>query len=167
MAGHIGIVNTHESISVLADIPTTILQIQSNTSLLLKILEWGVFFKGTSGSARPALVRLVRQSDQGENTYQTVTPTQVNPEIRIISSVLPMAFRSNGYSLTAIGSDEPTETDYDATIYRVNVHPQTGYHYVAPFSNEPLSGQGSAAYVGIQVTIETATDVDAFIKYEE
>jgi len=127
----------------------TVVQILAPSNQRVRVLGWGVFFDGTSATAAPVEVQLVRQSTAGVMT--TLTPVQTRP---VAESILTTAL------LTA--TSEPTTT---AVVDVMEVHPQGGYEVVFSPGNEIIvSGGGRLA---ITCMAPSAVNVRAKIRFEE
>ena len=73
MSAFIGIATTAE-IALTAATAKTIMQLVAASNHRVKLLEWGVYFDGTSTTAEPVQVRLLRQTTAG--TMSSLTPTK-------------------------------------------------------------------------------------------
>lgn len=114
----------------------------SNHRILIK--EISVSFKGTSNSAAPIKVDVVRQSDAG--TTSALTPVKGNDAD---DETLQTTAR---HTATA----EPTTGD---VLLTMEVHPQSGFFWQAPFGGEiPVKGGGR---LGVRVT--AGADVNAAV----
>lgn len=114
---------TTAEIALSTGVTKSILQIRSVANHRALIEGWSVSFDGTSGTADPVGVTLLNQTTDG-TWGTTLTPgnkkntgDQETPQIA-------------GY---ANASAEPTD---GVIIKRLNVHPQGGYEYTAPFGQE-------------------------------
>lgn len=116
----------------------------SNHRLLIK--EISVSFQGTSNTAAPILVRVLRQTTAG--TTSALTPVKTNSAD---DETLQVTAR---HTATA----EPTASDVLMTEL---VHPQTGYTWQAPFGGELVVPGGGR--LGIEVT--AAASVDAIARF--
>lgn len=167
MAGLILNFNT-PIISLGANHETTVLQIVAPERQMIKLLVVGIYYKGTSASAKPVQGRVVRQSDDGEGLWTQLFPAKANPYITITP-------RTTGFYLSTTGTDEPTEDADDPEIKRVQTHPQTGYEYVSSFALEDwlvassivdTDNKGNSR-AGVQLLAEAAVDVSVHLKMEE
>jgi hypothetical protein len=113
----------------------TIIQVVAAANHAVLIKEMSVAFAGTSNTAAPILVEVVRQTDAGTST--ALTPVK-DPDDS--AETLQSTAR---HTATA----EPTTTDVLMSEY---VHPQTGYTWQAPFGQAIKVGGGDR--VGIRVT---------------
>lgn len=143
-------VNSGE-IACVAATAKTILQIVAPTNQRVRILEWGVYFDGTSGSAEPVQVTLSRQSSAGSGS-SSVTPTKDDDSI------------GDSIQTTAIKgcTSEPTTGD---TLRHKNVHPQGGYEWNATPGQDLICGAGDR--IGIVVTAPANVNAIGFMRCEE
>lgn len=148
MADIFGVALTAE-VALAAATAKTVVQLVAPSNHRVKVVGWGVFFDGTSGSAEPVQVRLLRQSSAG--TMTALTPVQVRPVAETIQSTAQHTATS-----------EPTAGD---VIDCAEVHPQGGYEVKYPLGQEPvLAGAGK---VGIECTAPAVVNVRAKILFEE
>lgn len=91
----------------------TLLQAIAATNMPLRLVSWGVSFKGTNATAAPILVEIVRQTTAG-TAGGAATWKKTNED--------------DGHTVQATGgqtfSVEPTTTD---VLRSVEVHPQSGF----------------------------------------
>ena len=114
--------------------PKTLLQLLAAANHRVVIKEWSISFKGTSNSASPIPVRILKQTTAG--TMSALTLVKIN--------------KDDDETLQVTGqhtaSAEPTAGDVLMTVL---VHPQVGYTWQAPFGGELiLTG---AEYLGIEI----------------
>lgn len=128
----------------------TVVQLVAAANHRVKILGWGVFFDGTSTTAEPVQVRLLRQTTAG--TMTALTPTKRDNSLS--ESLLSTA----QHTATA----EPTAGDL---LEALEVHPQQGYQVLYPLGVEPIVGGGGR--VGIECTAPAGVNVRATIIFEE
>lgn len=128
----------------------TIIQVVAASNHRCVIKEWSISFQGTSNSAAPILVEVLRQSTAG--TMSSLTPVKNN------SGDDETLQTTAQHTATA----EPTAGD---VIDSVLVHPQTGYTWQAPFGSELIIVGGGR--LGIRVTAGASVDCVATIKGEE
>ena len=149
MAALIGTATTAE-VALSAATAKTVLQLVAAANHRVKILGWGVYFDGTSSTAEPVLVRLLRQTTAG--TMTSLTPVKADDSL------------AESLQTTAqhTASAEPTAGD---VLKRINVHPQSGYEYSAPAFQEDVIGGGDR--VGIECTAPATVNVVAWIRFEE
>lgn len=148
MAGLLCIAQTTE-IALTAATAKTVVQIAAPANQRLKIKRWGVFFDGTSGTAEPIQVRLLKQTSAG-------TMSSLTPVLQVAGSETPQVTAQ--HTATA----EPTAGD---VLDMAEVHPQSGYEVIIPF-DMPIEVAGGIR-VGIECTAPDAVNVRAKIVYEE
>lgn len=129
----------------------TIIQLVAPTNQRLKILQWGISFKGVTNSDAPIKVDLVEQSTAGT------------------SSALTCYREPDGGSETVQGTAREAVT-VEPTLTNVmeshEVHPQGGsFDWVAPQLNPILMAGGKR--VGIRVTAGVSISCVAYFRYEE
>ena len=128
----------------------TVIQITAAANHRVAVLGWGVFFDGTSVTAEPVQVRLLRQTTAG--TMSALTPVALDGDVALTLQT------SAQHTATA----EPSA----GTVLDVcECHPQQGYEVKYPLGQEPiLSGSGR---VGIECTAPAGVNVRAKILFEE
>lgn len=138
----------------------TVLQVVVPANHCIRVLGWGVFFDQSGTNAptnEPVVVTLSRQTTVIGGTPTAVTGVK----------------HDNGAAETlqttaAMYGGTPTEPTTTETVKRVNVHPQSGYEYVAPMGDEILvSGGASGARIAIICTAPNAVNVIPYINIEE
>lgn len=132
----------------------TILQVVAAANHRVKVLGWGVFFDGTSTTAEPVQVRLLRQTTAIGGTPTAVTPTKRDDSIA--DSVLTTAAQYGG---------SPTEPTAGDVLEVVEVHPQQGYQVLYPLGMEPIIGGGDR--LGIECTAPAGVNVRPSMILEE
>lgn len=145
-----GVVTSEGEIALVATIAKTILQITAVANHRIAILGFSVSFDGTSGSAEPVQVDLVRQTDAG--TSSAATPVKEDDSL---AETLQTTSRKNA-------TVEPTTTDI---LRRYNVHPQTGYERIYGPDEEIIVGGGDR--LGLRCTAPANVNVLAHISFEE
>lgn len=128
----------------------TVVQVVAATNHRVKILGWGVFFDGTSTTAEPVQVRLLRQTTAG--TMSALTPTKRD------DSIAETLLTTAQHTATA----EPTAGDL---LEAVEVHPQQSFMIMYPLGSEPIIGGGDR--VGIECTAPATVNVRAQVLFEE
>jgi hypothetical protein len=128
----------------------TLLQIVAPSNHRVKVVAWGIYFDGTSSTAEPILVRLLRQTTAG--TMTSLTPTKLDDSL---SETLQVTAQ---HTATA----EPTAGD---VLKRVEVHPQSGYEEHCPYGQEYIVGGGDR--IGIETTAPATANAVAWVKFEE
>lgn len=128
----------------------TVVQIIAPANIRLRVKGWSVSFDGTSTTAAPVLVRLLRQSTAGTVTSLTLTKMGMAGSETIQSTA--------GHTATA----EPTAGD---VLDAVNVHPQGGFEKVFLPGDEIIIPGGGR--LGIECTAGAAVNVLPKIWFEE
>jgi hypothetical protein len=149
MAAFIGKAQTAE-IALSAATAKTILQLVAASNHRAKLLSWGVFFDGTSATAEPVQVRLLRQTSAG--TMSALTPVKND------DSLAETLQTTAQHTATA----EPTAGD---VLEAIEVHPQGGYEKIYPLGQEPVIGGGDR--IGIECTAPASVNVRASVTFEE
>ena len=149
MAAFQGTAATAE-IALTAATAKTVIQLVAASNHPVKLLGWGVFFDGTSSTAEPVVVELLRQTTAG--TMTSLTPVKVDPG------------RDETLQTTAqhTATAEPTAGD---VLARRNVHPQSGYEVMYPFGQEMIIPGGGR--IGIRCTAPAGVNVAAEMRFEE
>ena len=137
-------------IALTAATAKTVVQLVAAANHRVKILGWGVFFDGTSTTAEPVQVRLLRQTTAG--TMSALTPTKRD------DSIADTLLTTAQHTATA----EPTAGDL---LEAIEVHPQQGYQVLYPLGVEPIIGGGDR--VGIECTAPAGVNVRATVLFEE
>jgi hypothetical protein len=127
----------------------TVLQLAAPLNQRVKVTGWGVFFDGTSVTAEPVQVRLLRQSSAG--TMSGVTPAGINIFTETIQS-----------SALFNASVEPVAAD---VLDVIEVHPQSGYEVKFPLGCEVIIPGGGR--LGIECTSPSVVNVRAKLFFEE
>ncbi|MFH0943738.1 MAG: hypothetical protein V2A76_00955 [Planctomycetota bacterium] len=122
------------------------LQLVAAANHRVKVFEWSVAFKGVSSTASPILVQLIRQTTAG--TMSAATPVKLN------------SGDDESLQTTAqkTATAEPTGSE---VIDSIEVHPQAGYTWQAPFGAELCVKGGER--LGLVVT--AAADVNCNCKF--
>jgi hypothetical protein len=137
-------------IALTAATAKTVIQITAAANHRVAVLGWGVFFDGTSVTAEPVQVRLLRQTTAG--TMTSLTPVALDGDVALTLQTTAQ------HTATA----EPTAGN---VLDVIECHPQQGYEIKYPLGQEPiLSGSGR---VGIECTAPAGVNVRAKILFEE
>lgn len=128
----------------------TVLQLVAAANHRVQVLEWSVAFDGTSTTAEPVLVELLRQTTAG--TMSALTPVKMDDSL---SETLQTTAQ---HTATA----EPTAGD---VLRRIEVHPQQGFVQEFGLGNEIIVGGGDR--VGIRCTAPAVVNVVAGIRFCE
>jgi hypothetical protein len=128
----------------------TVIQLTSPSNHRVAVLGWGVFFDGTSVTAEPVQVRLLRQTSAG--TMSALTPVAMDGSVgETIQSTAQHT-----------ASAEPSSGN---VVDVIECHPQQGYEKIFPMGQEIiLAGAGR---VGIECTAPATVNVRAKIFFEE
>jgi hypothetical protein len=148
MAGITCIAQTAE-VALTAATAKTVLQIVAPTNQRLLVRRWGVFFDGTSGTAEPVQVRLLRQSTAG--TMTSLTPVMLCAGSETVQTTAQ-------HTATA----EPTAGNI---LDIAEVHPQSGYEVVIPF-DQVIEVPGGGR-LGVECTAPATVNVRAKIIFTE
>lgn len=113
--------------------------------------EWSVSFEGTSNTATPIRVDVLRQTGAGTMTALTLRKRNTNDDETLQTTAQHTA------------TVEPT--DGGDVPYTELVHPQTGFSWMAPFGAEYIVPGGGR--VGLRVTAAASVNSAARIGGEE
>lgn len=138
-----------QEVALTAAVARTVLQIAAPANQRVRVERIGVFFDGTSATAEPVQVEVVRQTTAG--TMSALAPKATQPASESIQTQAQ-------HSATI----EPTAAD---VVDAVEVHPQTGYEVVYPFGQEIIVPGGGR--LGIVCTATAAVNVRAKLGFEE
>ncbi len=130
----------------------TILQLLAGTGVRSAIQAITVAFDGTSNTAQPVLVKLIRQTTAG------VGGTARNPVQK--DSDIATALLATG--LENIVTTEPTP---GAIVLEFLIHPQAGQQYPLPLPGEVIVP--GAARVGVIINAPAAVNCTVMIEGEE
>ena len=109
-------------IALTATTTRTVLQLVAAAQHRVKVSGWGIAFDGTSTTAEPVQVEVVRQTSAGTMTALTI--------VKINESDAETIQTTAQHSAT---STEPTTTDI---IDAMEVHPQQGFEKLLPLGQE-------------------------------
>ena len=128
----------------------TLIQLVAASNHRVKVLRWGVFFDGTSATAEPVQIRLLRQTTAG--TASSLTPVKLDDSIgETLQTTAQQDFTA-----------EPTAGD---VLESYEIHPQQGIMVIYPLGQEPIIGGGDR--MGIEVTAPATVNARSFIVFEE
>lgn len=137
-------------VSLAAATAKTVLQVTAPANQRVKIKGWGVYFDGTSVSAEPVEIKLMRQTTSG--TMTSVTPEKCDDS-------LPETVQSTA------GVNASVEPTYGGVLQYREIHPQAGYEHSFGVGDEDwIKGGGR---VGIVCTAPATVNVIPWIKCEE
>lgn len=148
MAGRTGVVKLNNVASGTS--VKTLIQLIAAANHAIRILEIGISFQGTSATAQPVLVDVIRQTTAG--TMSALTPVKGDDSCGDTLAT----------TATHTATAEPTAGDILRTW---SIHPQQGLVYQVP-DLHPLP-VGAADRLGLRVTAAVDVDVDAYIVFEE
>jgi len=144
MAGVLGTAQTAEVATGTSK--KTLLQIIAASNHRVKITEFSISFDGTSNTAAPILVQLLRQTDAG--TMSSLTCQKMN---EADDETLQTTAQ---HTATA----EPTGT---TEVMGEQVHPQGGYTWQAPFGGEIIVKGGNR----LAIAVTAGADVNAKARF--
>jgi len=139
-------------VALAAGVAKTVLQIVAPANQRLRIIGFGLFFDGTSGTDAPVLTRVLRQTTAGTFVSTAQIPTKADDSL---AEAMLTRFQ---YDATA----EPTPGD---VMKRLNVHPQSGYEIMYPPGQEIYVGGSDR--LGIECTAGAVVNVVAVFYFEE
>jgi hypothetical protein len=127
----------------------TLLQLVAAANVKVKVSEIGIYFKGTSNSAAPIKVDVLRQTDAG--TASALTPKKLDDAQETLQTEAQ-------HTATA----EPSAGD---VLMSMEVHPQSGFHWQAPFGQDIIIPGGGR--LGVRVTAGADVNAIAQAIFEE
>jgi hypothetical protein len=141
-----------EDVTLAGGATETLLQLVAATNHRVKLIGWGVSFKGVVVTDEPIKVTLKRQTTVGTSSAGTV--------VKVDDSIAETLQTTSRISFTA----EPTAGD---ELEVKNVHPQGWYEKFYPEGREVIIGGGDR--LGIEVVTPTGVlpDAAAFFHFEE
>lgn len=128
----------------------TVCQLVAAANHRVKLLGWSAAFDGTSTTAEPVQVRLLRQTTAGTMSALTVFKRDDSIADTLLTTALHTA------------TVEPTAGDL---IEALEVHPQQGYQVFYPMGAELIIGGGDRA--GIECTAPAGVNVRVTMIFEE
>jgi hypothetical protein len=140
--------------AVASDVSKTLIQLRAGRNGPAKVIEWGVSFDGTSSTATPARVKLIRQTTSG-------TMTLVGPGIQWDSVTTGS---SASYRIAA--SSEPTGT---ADVYEIHQVTPTGGLLLKqyPLGRELVMQAGERLGMVVTAGASSAASALGYIVWEE
>ena len=149
MARNFGALTTSAEVALTAATAKTVLQLISPTNQILALLGFELSFDGTSSTAEPVVVQLIRQTTAGTMTSRT-----------------PLKKKDRAATLQAAGQEnasvEPTATDLIKTFH---VHPQAGVVY--PFTVDGEIEVPGGGRLGLKLTAPAGVNCLATLDFEE
>lgn len=149
MAAFQGQASTAE-IALTAATAKTCLQLVAATNHRVKLLGWKCAFDGTSTTAEPVQIRLLRQTTAG--TMSALTPTKRD------DSITDTLLTTAQHTATV----EPTASD---VLSAFEVHPQQGFAEWFPMGAEMIIGGGDR--LGWEFTAPAGVNVRVEATFEE
>ena len=135
----------------------TLLQILAPANQRVTVHEWDISFNGTSNTAAPILVEIVRQTGAGTGLNAAVLVKDNNSDQETLQS-------SGLYGiLTTVNTAEPT--DSSVVPFADFVHPQQGYAWRATVGKEEQVQGGTR--LGMRVTAGASINVAGRLKAQE
>jgi hypothetical protein len=131
----------------------TVIALHSTAVCKPRIIEWGVTFDGTSATAEPVVVDIVRIT-AADGTSSAATEMAWDPDN-------PTANSTATHSYTV----EPTKTATPLAKY--NVPPTSGMVMQYPLGRELVLDSATTSAVGIVCTAPAAVNVAAYLVWEE
>lgn len=141
---------TTAEIALSAATAKTLVQVVAATNHRVKLLGWGIFFDGTSTTAEPVQVRVLRQTTAG--TMSALTPTKRD------DSIADTLLTTAQHTATV----EPTAGD---VLEVIECHPQQGYQVWYPLGAEVIIGGGDR--LGVEATAPATVNARAVCYFEE
>lgn len=143
---------TNGDVALSAATAKTILSVINAANSLIRIVEFGVSFDGTSSTAEPVTVELCYSTQAGAGTSTSHTITQVRGPTRTVQATAARNYTA-----------EPTTL----TVWkRWLVHPQAGIVVQFPLGREPECTVTSDALC-LRCTAPATVNVQAYIEFEE
>lgn len=149
MARFFGVAQTAE-IALSAATAKTVLQVVAVANHRVVVKRVGVYFDGTSTTAEPVQVRLLRQTTAGTMSALTL--------VKLDNGIGDTLLTTAQHTATV----EPTASD---VLDVAEVHPQQSYEWIYPLYEEPIIDGGGR--IGIECTAPAAVNVRAKVIFEE
>lgn len=131
------------AVALVAATAKTVLYLKAGANLPLDVSEWWTEFDGTSGSAVPVLVELLRFTT--DCTVTSATPTSKGSILNAATAYFTG------------GSNASVEGTAGDVLYRHNVPPTAGKHVMFPLGDEIQVGKGER--LGIRITAPAGVNV--------
>lgn len=133
----------------------TIVQVTNPSTQRVNPIEMVLGFDGTSASATPAMVRLVRQTTAGTPTgHTTPTPVQVDPGG-------PPALQTLVVAGSAAWTTEPTAGDI---LWQMRIPPTLGQLFQWPLGREDWIA--ASGRLGLVIWAAAAVNVTGYLTWE-
>jgi hypothetical protein len=133
----------------------SILQILAAANHAFLVKEWSISFKGIVTTGTPILVELLRQTTAGTGGAALTL-------VKSPADDYDETIQASALSASTVWSAEPTAGD---VLDGVEVHPQTGYTWQAPFGQAIKVGGGDR--IGIRANCDVAVGCIVTMKCEE
>jgi hypothetical protein len=143
-------ISTEGEVALVAATEKTVLKIDAPTNQKIAVHGWGVYFDGTSSSAEPVNIKLVRLTTAG--TFTSVTPRKVDTDDGITTQ-------------TSAGKNATVQPTLGDILKHIEVHPQSGYEEHRPFGREYIVP--GAGRLGIAITAPAGVNCQAWMDIEE
>lgn len=145
-------VETTADVALTAATAKTILSVINASNALIRIVEMGVSFDGTSATAEPVTVELCSSTQAGAGTSTSQSPVQIRGATRTVQASGARNYTAEPSALTC--------------LKRWLVHPQTGIEMQYPLGREPEQVTTADALC-IRVTAPATLNAQAYIEFEE
>lgn len=145
-------VETTADVALTAATKKTILSVIAGANALIRLVEFGVSFDGTSATAEPVTVELEGSTEAGAGTSTTQNPVQMRGPTRTVQASGKRNFTAQPSALTA--------------WKRWLVHPQTGIEMQYPLGREPEQITTADAIV-LSCTAPATVNAQGYIEFEE
>lgn len=145
-------VDTNGDQALAAATAETILSVVNASNALIRIVELGVSFDGTTASAEPVTVELMGSTEAGAGTSTTHTVPQIRGATRTAQATAKRGFSAEPSALTC--------------WKRWLVHPQAGIVVQFPLGREPEQVVTADAIV-VRCTAPAVVNVQGYLEWEE
>lgn len=145
-------VETTADVALTAATKKTILAVIAGSNALIRIVEFGVSFDGTSATAEPVTVELEGCTQATAGTSTSQTPVQMRGPTRTVQASGARNYTAQPTTLTA--------------WKRWLVHPQTGIEMQYPLGREPEQITTADA-IDLSCTAPATVNAQGYIEFEE
>lgn len=143
---------TTETEEALTTSVETVLQLRGSANAHAQLIGFGISFDGTSASAEPVRVRLLRQTTDGTGTGATEVKWNGDSPAAAVTAF-------NTFSA------EPTAGD---VLLETHVHPQGGsWHMMFPLGERPVIDDASTSRIALDVLAPAAVNCCAYMIWNE
>lgn len=143
---------TNGDVALSAATAKTILSVINASNGLIRIVEFGVTFDGTSASAEPVTVELCSSTQAGAGTTTSHTIVQCRGPTRTVQATAARNYTAEPTTLTV--------------LKRWLVHPQAGIVLQFPLGREPEQVTTADALC-LRCTAPATVNAQAYIEFEE